>query len=338
MADVHVALLVGGSARLPLLARLVTERIGLPIASDPAPELTVSLGAAMFGEEEAADAEPPVPFSLDELPAAAAPFAGGLVGAGLALAGPVGADDPGTGGDEAWDPVGPPSEPSPAAADWQSEPSPAVADWQSGPSPAVADWQSEPSPAVADWQSEPSPAVADWQSEPSPAVADWQSEPSPAVADWQSGPSPAVADWQSGPSPAVADWQSGPSPAVADWQSEPSPAVTGWQPPIESWAHQPWDAQPGTSVFDGIPPVLPGPPYRDAAEDDDSFRRLTASDSDPFGTRSATLGIWLARQREAEAAAAAAAADTGDDGDGDRATSMGTTARAASPARPTPGS
>ena len=56
-ADVHVALLVGGSSRIPLFGELVSSRLGLPIVADPFPELTVALGAALFGS----DGPPPPP-------------------------------------------------------------------------------------------------------------------------------------------------------------------------------------------------------------------------------------------------------------------------------------
>jgi molecular chaperone DnaK len=56
-ADVHVALLVGGSSRIPLFGELVSSRLGLPIVADTFPELTVALGAALFGD----DGPPPPP-------------------------------------------------------------------------------------------------------------------------------------------------------------------------------------------------------------------------------------------------------------------------------------
>jgi actin-like ATPase involved in cell morphogenesis len=56
-ADVHVALLVGGSSRIPLFGELVASRLGLPVVADPCPELTVALGAALFGS----DGPPPPP-------------------------------------------------------------------------------------------------------------------------------------------------------------------------------------------------------------------------------------------------------------------------------------
>jgi hypothetical protein len=74
-ADVHVALLVGGSSRIPLFGELVASRLGLPVVADPFPELTVALGAALFGSD---GPPPPAP-------------------AGVAAA----RDDPGTGARDA---------------------------------------------------------------------------------------------------------------------------------------------------------------------------------------------------------------------------------------------
>lgn len=73
--DVHLALLVGGSSRIPLLSALVTERVGLPIVADPLPELTVSLGAALFAEEQAEEASPEMPGAVPSV------TGGGLVAA-----------------------------------------------------------------------------------------------------------------------------------------------------------------------------------------------------------------------------------------------------------------
>ncbi|HEX2563016.1 MAG TPA: Hsp70 family protein, partial [Acidimicrobiales bacterium] len=74
-ADVHVALLVGGSSRIPLFGELVASRLGLPVVADPFPELTVALGAALLGSD---GPPPPAP-------------------AGVAAA----RDDPGTGARDA---------------------------------------------------------------------------------------------------------------------------------------------------------------------------------------------------------------------------------------------
>ncbi len=60
-ADVHVALLVGGSSRIPLFGELVSGRLGLPIVADAFPELTVALGAALFGADGPTSPPPPGP-------------------------------------------------------------------------------------------------------------------------------------------------------------------------------------------------------------------------------------------------------------------------------------
>lgn len=58
LPDIHVALLVGGSSRIPLFRELVAGRLGLPIVTDPFPELTVALGAALFGQDSPAPRSP----------------------------------------------------------------------------------------------------------------------------------------------------------------------------------------------------------------------------------------------------------------------------------------
>ncbi len=70
LPDVHVALVVGGSSRIPLLSALITERTGLPIVADPLPELTVSLGAALFADEDPAEAGPVALPPADAVPPA----------------------------------------------------------------------------------------------------------------------------------------------------------------------------------------------------------------------------------------------------------------------------
>jgi actin-like ATPase involved in cell morphogenesis len=57
--DVGLALLVGGSARIPRLAQVVAEHTGLTAVTDAAPELTVAQGAALFAEVVTAEAGAP---------------------------------------------------------------------------------------------------------------------------------------------------------------------------------------------------------------------------------------------------------------------------------------
>jgi molecular chaperone DnaK len=158
IADVHVALLVGGSSRLPLLTQMVTERIGLPIVADPLPELTTSLGAAMFGEEDPAAAGPVDPSAVDESPladrlAAASALALALPEPAAAAPAPppaVEAPEP-----DAWDPLGPPPlglPVDPAAALAATGPTPVPAPpgdngWEQGDGP---EWNGDTRSSVFD--------------------------------------------------------------------------------------------------------------------------------------------------------------------------------------------
>jgi actin-like ATPase involved in cell morphogenesis len=117
LQDVHVALVVGGSSRIPLLSALINERVGLPIVADPLPELTVGLGAALFAEEQPGEAAPVL-----------SPMMTSLTGGGLVPAVPA-------------VPVPPPPGPQPDADFWGPEPGP-VAD--------VGDLGSDAGAAVTD--------------------------------------------------------------------------------------------------------------------------------------------------------------------------------------------
>jgi hypothetical protein len=128
MSDVHVALVVGGSARIPLLSRLITDRVGLPIVADPLPELTVALGAALFGGQELDEAAAFAPAQhdagdlYDPMPAddlGVEPLAGAVP----FLAGPTAADD-----------LVPPA-PALDQVGWAPEPGPAPA-----PAPDEDEW------------------------------------------------------------------------------------------------------------------------------------------------------------------------------------------------------
>ena len=84
-------LLVGGSSRIPLVAEMVREATGRPIALDAHPKHTMALGAAWVAERSrrAAAAEPA------GTAAAAGLAAAGAVAAGGAAAGPAGASGAG---------------------------------------------------------------------------------------------------------------------------------------------------------------------------------------------------------------------------------------------------
>jgi molecular chaperone DnaK len=113
-ADVHVALLAGGSSHIPLFGELVSSRLGLPIVADPFPELTVALGAALFGADGPAPPGPPIGSRVgddlearasDDVGALAAWFADPAVGPSRAAA-----PEPGPVSAMPWDdlPQGPP--------------------------------------------------------------------------------------------------------------------------------------------------------------------------------------------------------------------------------------
>ncbi len=232
--DVHVALLVGGSSRIPLLTRLITERIGLPIVADPLPELTVSLGAALFGEEDPAPALPASAF--DSL---GAPVVAPLWPPPADLAGPVpGATaEPGVGPPEAGPPDG-----------WDPDAIPLTLAGDNG---------------------------AGW-----PADDPWAASQEP-----EGGPG-----WDKDPAPVPGQWDDA-AHIPALWDA-PAPGPSKERPWDEPWEQQPWDSEDPTT-YDPFLAPRPGAAAAaglaighepDGAED--QFSRLTASDTDPFGTRS----------------------------------------------------
>ncbi|HKY66125.1 MAG TPA: Hsp70 family protein, partial [Acidimicrobiales bacterium] len=48
--DLRAVVLTGGTGRIPLVTRLLTDRLGLPVLREDAPETTAALGAAMFAD------------------------------------------------------------------------------------------------------------------------------------------------------------------------------------------------------------------------------------------------------------------------------------------------
>jgi hypothetical protein len=244
--DVHVALLVGGSSRIPLLTRLITERIGLPIVADPLPELTVSLGAALFGEEDPAPALPVSAFDSLGAPIVAPlwPPPADLSGSVPAVAGPGGGVAGG----------GPPDGGDPDAIPL-----------------SLAGEDGAGSQADDPWAEAHSADVA-------PA---WDQDPAPLPAPWDGGGRP---------------------PALWD---APAPGPSKERPWDEPWA-QPWDGE-DPATFDPFFAPRPGAAAAaglaighepDGAEDE--FSRLTASDTDPFGTRSAALERLTSRPSDDE--------------------------------------
>ena len=66
-ADLHALLLVGGASRMPLVSRLLIERLGIPLAVDAHPKHVVASGAALAVAPQAVVSAfaPPVPESSD---------------------------------------------------------------------------------------------------------------------------------------------------------------------------------------------------------------------------------------------------------------------------------
>ncbi len=137
-ADVHVALLVGGSSHIPLFGELVASRLGLPLVADPFPELTVALGAALFGSDGPTPPPPPVVAGVrddvrgesgDDVGALAAWFAD-------PAGGPTHVPAPGLGPGAAvpWDdlPEGPPVDNVSADADAWDAPEWDAPEWEGG--------------------------------------------------------------------------------------------------------------------------------------------------------------------------------------------------------------
>ena len=88
MSDISRILLVGGSSRIPLVAEIVQQSTGRPVAVDAHPKFAIALGAAAAGAAHLARATPAVAAAADEAaptpsaardlapePAAAAPVA-----------------------------------------------------------------------------------------------------------------------------------------------------------------------------------------------------------------------------------------------------------------------
>jgi actin-like ATPase involved in cell morphogenesis len=84
-ADLDAVLLVGGSSRIPLVARMVSDAIGAPVVLDTHPKYGVALGAAAFGGQTAASVTVPVAFGA-QTAASVAPSAAPVPAAPLPAA------------------------------------------------------------------------------------------------------------------------------------------------------------------------------------------------------------------------------------------------------------
>ncbi|HJT03628.1 MAG TPA: Hsp70 family protein [Pseudonocardiaceae bacterium] len=80
--ELSAVLLVGGSSRIPLVARMVSAELGRPTVVDTHPKYAVALGAATLADEAAATAVPPADPVIGTQPAdtQAASTANGLAG------------------------------------------------------------------------------------------------------------------------------------------------------------------------------------------------------------------------------------------------------------------
>jgi hypothetical protein len=58
---IAAVLLVGGSSRIPLVAKMISERLGLPVDSSGHPKYVVALGAAMVASAGPRPSAPPAP-------------------------------------------------------------------------------------------------------------------------------------------------------------------------------------------------------------------------------------------------------------------------------------
>jgi hypothetical protein len=326
-ADLGLILLTGGSAHIPRLAEVLTERTGVPLVADDAPELTVALGAALFGD--AAEVAPgpaavpdPSPLPADPPPAlpllgaAAAGVAGAAAGAAGAWPDPPGDDGWGeqpTGagawetaagagaGAGAWDepaagpPAGPWDEPA-VAADAGAWDEPAVAadagawDEPAGAGAGAGAWDQPGAAAAAPPWDDPSADAG------AGAAGPWPDPPT-AADPWAEPAAAAAGAWPD--EPAADPWPDAPTDAAG----HPGGATGGWTD-TGGWADQPADAwddpEPDprwedsrTSVFDPAPPspaaAAAGEGGQRDPDDSDEFQRLTTSDTDPFGARGHAL-------------------------------------------------
>ena len=83
--DVSAVLLVGGSSRVPLVAQLVSNEFGRPVAIDADPKHAIALGAAIVAAEQATDELTPSTLDAENDPGVAGhPVATGGVPAGAA--------------------------------------------------------------------------------------------------------------------------------------------------------------------------------------------------------------------------------------------------------------
>jgi actin-like ATPase involved in cell morphogenesis len=263
VADIDAVLLVGGSARVPLLTRLLTDRTGLEVVTTDEPELATALGAALFADVAVPLDRGPIGAVLPAMPFGDAVVDTGEIGPPVA--------DP-------WPTTDPPV-PNPPVAPWPIAARPAV------PDPPVAPWPIADRPAV------PDPPVAPWPIADRP-VAPWPIAGLPAA-------SPADAAWPEGEPPALDRWGAAPWSEDDRWELEitngPDAPASRWDDDRTSVFDPPSDPGPGRDV--GADPAS-GEVTEWGQTSDDEVRRLRTSDTDPFGSRGSLRDRHRQRRRE----------------------------------------
>jgi molecular chaperone DnaK len=298
-ADVDMVMLVGGSARIPLFHSLVAEGTDIPVVVDDDPELSVALGASLFGD--VADLMPgvanvPTPAPMRAEPAPVEPP---FVEPPFVEPPPV--EPPFVEPPPPVPPAPPVPPPPPVLLDGVPDPGPLPAPAPPPAAPApVADPFAE-SPFLAGLPSLDGP-LADDTPPDQPLGPDLPADvrsaampPPPApVPDPMPDPPQPVRPM---PVPPLRTGEIWPAAVDAGWADDgnggfDAPGATDdWPAPEGEWQ----DTR--TSVFDPAPPPAPAAasaPDATGAPDDwgqapaDAFRRLTTSDTDPFGSRAGT--------------------------------------------------
>jgi actin-like ATPase involved in cell morphogenesis len=286
-ADVDMVMLVGGSARIPLFHRLVEERTEIPVVIDDEPELGVALGASLFGD--VADLMPGIP----GLPTPAPMRAEQMQAEAMRTEAP---------------PAGPP--PAPVLQDDVPDPGPLPAYAPPPPPAPVADPFAD-SPFLAGLPSLDGPSADYPPVRDVPPAPDLPTDmrlaatpPAPALTPKPRPPDPPPPG-RPMPVPPLRTGEIWPAAVDAGWSDDgqggfDAPgAADDWPAPEGEWQ----DTR--TSVFDPAPP----PPVPAAADEPDdwgqapaeAFRRLTTSDTDPFGSRSGSRStLWRERDDDGD--------------------------------------
>jgi len=178
-SDIDHVLLVGGSSRIPLVAELVSARLGRPVAVDAHPKHAIALGAAIVAARAAGSLRPaPTPGATAGAPPAVAP-------AGVPLPPPPAATRPAA-------PMAPPAAAAAAAA--ARPPAPAAnrapAPSAAGPKPPVPAASPTPTGPPAYGASRAPAAPPPPAASAAPPTAPPPSAPPPSPAGRPSGPPP----------------------------------------------------------------------------------------------------------------------------------------------------